>query len=81
MPGSVFAVLAFLIASFVFSLYLRFAPSCDVTYGSLGAFIVLMIWLYLAGLIMCVGGEINAEIQNAAGQKVFEKTKPESQPA
>ncbi|MGH7824789.1 MAG: YihY/virulence factor BrkB family protein [Candidatus Binatia bacterium] len=77
-PGSLFAVVAFLLASFGFSLYLRFAPSYDVTYGSLGAFIVLMIWLYLTGLIMCVGGEINAEIQSAAGQQIIEKEKPEA---
>jgi membrane protein len=78
-PGSLFAVIAFLLVSFGFSLYLRFAPSYDITYGSLGAFIVLMVWLYLTGLIMCVGGEINAEIQSAAGQQVIEKEKPESQ--
>jgi len=76
-PGSLFAVCAFLLASFGFSLYLRFAPSYDITYGSLGAFIVLMIWLYLTGLILCVGGEINAEIQSAAGQRIVEKEKPE----
>jgi membrane protein len=80
-PGCVFAVLAFLIVSFAFTLYLRFAPSYDITYGSLGAFIVLMVWLYLTGLIMCVGGEINAEIQSAAGEKIVEKEKPESQAA
>jgi membrane protein len=76
-PGSLFAVIAFLLVSFGFSLYLRFAPSYDITYGSLGAFIVLMVWLYLTGLIMCVGGEINAEIQSAAGERVVEKEKPE----
>jgi membrane protein len=80
-PGAMFAVVAFLIVSFMFTLYLRFAPSYDITYGSLGAFIVLMVWLYLTGLIMCVGGEINAEIQSAAGEKVIEKEKAESQAA
>lgn len=80
-PGSLFAVIAFIMASFGFSLYLRFAPSYDITYGSLGTFIVLMIWLYLMGLIMCVGGEINAEIQQAAGERPTEKEKPQSQAA
>jgi membrane protein len=80
-PGSLFALLAFLAASFLFSLYLRFAPSYDVTYGSLGAFIVLMVWLYLLGLIMCIGGEINAQIQYANGERVVEKEKPESEAA
>jgi membrane protein len=81
MPGCIFAIVAFLIVSFGFTLYLRYAPSYDITYGSLGAFIVLMVWLYLTGLIMCVGGEINAEIQSAAGERVVEKEKPESEAA
>jgi membrane protein len=80
-PGCIFAVVAFLIASFGFTLYLRYAPSYDITYGSLGTFIVLMVWLYLTGLIMCVGGEINAEIQSAAGERVVEKEKAESEAA
>jgi membrane protein len=80
-PGTLFAVIAFLLVSYGFSLYLRFAPSYDLTYGSLGAFIVLMVWLYLLGLIMCVGGEINAEIQYAAGERIVEKEKPEAQAA
>jgi membrane protein len=80
-PGLIFAVIAFLIVSFGFTLYLRFAPSYNITYGSLGAFIVLMVWFYLTGLIMCIGGEINAEIQYAAGQEVIEKEKPEPQAA
>jgi membrane protein len=80
-PGCVFAIVAFLIVSYAFTLYLRFAPSYDITYGSLGAFIVLMVWLYLTGLIMCVGGEINAEIQSAVGEKIVEKEKAESQAA
>jgi membrane protein len=80
-PGTLFALLAFLVASFMFSLYLRFVPSYSLTYGSLGTFIVLMIWLYLLGLIMCIGGEINAEIRRTAGERVVEKTKPEPKAA
>jgi membrane protein len=66
-PGAVFAAVAFVATSFGFSLYLRFAPGYDATYGSLGAVVVLMLWLYLMGLILVIGGEINAEIEKAAG--------------
>ena len=62
-PGSIFAAVAAAIASYLFSLYLRLAPSYSATYGSLGAVVVLMLWLYLIGLVILIGGEINNEIE------------------
>ncbi len=52
-----------------FSTYIRYSPSYNATYGSIGAVIVLMLWLYLMGLIMYIGGEINAQIAAAAGKR------------
>lgn len=75
-PGAVFAVVTFVAVSYLFSLYLRFAPSYDVTYGSLGAVIVLMLWLYLMGLIVLVGAEINSEIDKSLGKYRVEKESP-----
>jgi membrane protein len=72
-PGALFAVVTFVSASYLFSLYIRYAPSYNATYGSLGAVIVLMLWLYLMGLIMYIGGEINSQITNAAGKRVVRK--------
>ncbi len=68
-PGAVFAVLSLIIASLLLSLYLRYGPSYSATYGSLGAVVVLMLWLYLMGTIVLIGGEINSEIRNAAGNQ------------
>jgi membrane protein len=65
-PGAVFAVVSMVIASLLFSLYLRFAPDYSATYGSIGAVVVLMLWLYLMGAVILTGGEINAEIAHAA---------------
>jgi membrane protein len=65
-PGAVFAVVTMVIASLLFSLYLRFAPDYSATYGSLGAVVVLMLWLYLMGAVILIGGEINSEIARAA---------------
>jgi membrane protein len=62
-PGSIFAAIAASLASWLFSVYLRVAPSYSATYGSLGAVIVLMLWLYLMGLVVLIGGEINNEIE------------------
>jgi membrane protein len=67
-PGAVFAVVLLVVASYLFSFYLRFAPSYDATYGSIGAVIVLMLWLYLLGVIIFIGAEINSEIDRAQGK-------------
>ena len=68
-PGSVIAVAAWLVISFGFRVYLHFFDSYSKSYGSLGAVIVLMLWLYLTGAAVLVGGEINSEIENAAAKK------------
>ncbi len=57
-PGAVFAVASLVITSMLLSLYLRYAPSYSATYGSLGAVIVLLLWLYLMGVVVLIGGEI-----------------------
>jgi membrane protein len=68
-PGSVIGVALWLLASFAFKGYLHFFDSYSTTYGSLGAVIILMLWLYLTGLAVLIGGEINSEIENVAAEK------------
>jgi membrane protein len=72
-PGAVFAVVSMVVASLLFSLYLRFAPDYSATYGSLGAVIVLMLWLYLMGAVILIGGEVNAEIAHAADRPLVQR--------
>lgn len=67
-PGSVIGVCLWLAISFGFRLYLHFFNSYGATYGSLGAVIVLMLWLYLTGAAILIGGEVNSEIENAAAK-------------
>lgn len=65
-PGSAIGALAWLAVSFGLRLYLHFYDSYSITYGSLGAVIILMLWLYLSGAAVMIGGKINSEIENAA---------------
>ena len=64
-PGSVFGLILWLAASGAFRYYLRFFDSYSKTYGSLGAVMVLLVWLYVAALAFLLGGEINAKIEHA----------------
>jgi membrane protein len=68
-PGSVVGVAIWLTASILFRTYLHFFNSYSKTYGSLGAVIVLLLWLFITGLAILVGGEINSEIENAAAKR------------
>ncbi|MEP6741694.1 MAG: YhjD/YihY/BrkB family envelope integrity protein, partial [bacterium] len=61
--GAAVAVVLWLLVSFCFRLYLHFFNSYSVTYGSLGALIILMLWFYFTGLAILIGGEINSELE------------------
>lgn len=63
-PGSAAGVVLWLLASLGFKLYLHFFNSYSATYGSLGAVIILMLWLYITGFAILIGGEINSIIES-----------------
>jgi membrane protein len=67
-PGAIVGLSIWLFISFLFKLYLTFFDSYTITYGSLGAVIVLMLWFYLTGTAILVGGKINSVIENAAAE-------------
>ena len=67
-PGSTIGVVLWLLVSFGFKLYLHYFDSYSKTYGSIGAVIVLMLWLYFTGAAILIGSEINSEIENAAAE-------------
>jgi membrane protein len=67
-PGSLVAVIGWLLASLGFSFYVNNFASYNATYGSIGAVIVLLTWMYVSGFFVLVGGEINAEIEHAASR-------------
>jgi membrane protein len=59
-PGALFATIGWIFVSLGFSFYVGNFGNYTATYGGIGAIIVLMIWLYLSGFIIVLGGEINA---------------------
>ncbi|WP_245732818.1 YihY/virulence factor BrkB family protein [Salinibacillus kushneri] len=62
LPGAIVATFGWQLVSFVFAFYVENFGHYDARYGSLGAMIVLMIWLYLSALIIILGGEMNATL-------------------
>jgi len=68
-PGAVIGVVLWLLVSLAFRIYLHYFNSYSATYGSLGAVIILMLWLYFTGAAVLIGGELNSEIENAAAKQ------------
>jgi membrane protein len=60
MPGALMSTVLWQLISLGFSFYVSNFGNYSGTYGSLGGVIVLMLWLYLTGLSLVIGGEINA---------------------
>lgn len=58
-PGALFSLVAWLLVSWVFSFYVDNMARYSVLYGSLGAIIVLMLWLYLVSMILLMGPQLN----------------------
>lgn len=72
-PGSVLGIVGWLIASLGFRFYLSSFGNYAVTYGSLGAVIILLMWFYISGLMLLAGAEFNSEIEAAAVEKRLPK--------
>jgi membrane protein len=64
-PGSVFAVVVWLLASGLFAVYTSMFASYNKTWGSLAAVIVMLTWLWLTGIALLLGAEINAEAERS----------------
>jgi membrane protein len=65
-PGSVAATVLWLLGSLAFRFYVVNFASYNETYGAIGGVMVLLLWLYLSGLVVIVGAEMNAEIEHAS---------------
>lgn len=66
--GSVFASVVWIGASFLFSWYLAKFNTYNATYGSLGAVLAMMMWLWISSMVVLLGAELNAEIEHQTAQ-------------
>lgn len=65
LPGASLAVTAWLAASWAFGLYIRHLANFNKTYGTLGAAVVLLTWLYWTNIVILAGAELNSELVKA----------------
>jgi membrane protein len=78
-PGSTIGIVGWLLVSVGLRAYVHFFNSnYTVTYGGLGAVIVLLTWFYLTGLMLLLGAEINSEIEAVAAAKRLLRTEQDS---
>ena len=77
-PGGALGIVGWLVASFGLRVYLHFYNNYSLTYGSLGAVIILLTWFYITGLMLLLGAEINSEIEAAAAKRRLLERLPEA---
>jgi membrane protein len=82
-PGTILGILGWLLASFGLRIYLHFYNSYTVTYGSLGAVIILLVWFYCSGLMLLLGAEVDLVISESTSKTrrgAFSEDEPAGQP-
>ena len=77
LPGAILAVGCWIALSHLLGLYFRHFANFNKTYGTLGAAVALMTWLYWTGFAMLVGAELNSELAKISSEgKIEEKHEP-----
>ena len=69
LPGTLFFCFCWMFGSWCFSIYINNLHTYNRVYGSIGAFVMLMVWLYYTSLIFLVGGEINSQAYRILTEK------------
>ena len=77
LPGAMLAVGCWIALSYLLGFYFRHFANFNKTYGTLGAGIALMVWLYWTGFAILVGAELNCELaKSSSGGRIAEKHEP-----
>ena len=75
LPGAVLSVAVWNILSHLLGLYFRHVANFNRTYGTLGGFVALMMWMYWASFVLLVGAELNAELAKESKEGSLEPRK------
>lgn len=64
LPGTAFFTVFWLVGSWGFSIYVNNLGTYNIVFGTIGAFFILMVWLYYTSIVLLIGGEINSRVYN-----------------
>jgi membrane protein len=68
-PGAVLFVAGWLVLTYLFGVYVGSVASYNLTYGTLGGVVVVLIWLYMTGFTLLLGMELNAFIERVTSDR------------
>lgn len=68
-PGTLFFSIFWLVGSWGFSVYINHLQTYNRVYGTIGAFAMLMVWLYYTSILLIIGGEINGRLYDRLESK------------
>jgi membrane protein len=77
-PGSVFAVVGWVVVSALFAFYVANFSSYNKTYGALASVVVFLVWLWITNVVILFGAELNAEIER--GRQIEGGHPPDAEP-
>jgi membrane protein len=77
-PGSIFAVIAWIIVSAAFAFYVANFSSYNKTYGALGGVVAFLVWLWITNTVILLGAELNAELER--GRQIAAGHPPDKEP-
>ena len=75
-PGSITAIAVWIVFGSLFRLYLQYFNSYNKAYGSLGAVIILMLWMYITGIALLLGGAINSVLTEMSEKRLIDAEDP-----
>lgn len=73
LPGTLFFCMFWLVGSWGFSIYVNNLQTYNRVYGTIGAFAMLMVWLYYTSILILIGGEINSRVYNKLEMREIEQ--------
>ena len=75
-PGSITAIFVWILFGSLFRLYLQYFNTYNKAYGSLGAVIILMLWMYITGVALLLGGAINSVLTEMSEKRIIDAEDP-----